>query len=179
MEKETNHAFNKDLYLLGVDDDGVKYWLEAPEWQCGWYWAFGYIETYTNNNDPSRVRDINSHEHWDSKITGKHEHYDHEKGCFVLDRDYVHHINEFKGFKDTTLTDSEAWEVADLMQSFYTLRKTAEYYRHGGSHISSPQNSDECKDSELEKRINEVDLPKIFKRVVEIFTVPALQEATP
>ena len=37
------------FYLLGRDEEGINYWLEEPSWDCGWYWGFGYVETYTTN----------------------------------------------------------------------------------------------------------------------------------
>ena len=58
---------------------------------------------------------------------GKQETY--EKGAFVLGSDYIHHINEHPDFKETTLTDNESWELSDLMQSAYTLKKTAELFQ--------------------------------------------------
>jgi len=63
MKKTKKHAFGKDVYLLGKDKHGIYYWLESPKWDCGWYWGFGYIETYTNNKQPQLAKDINSHEH--------------------------------------------------------------------------------------------------------------------
>ena len=58
IKKEKDHAFGKDVYLLGKDAEGVKYWLESPSWDCGWYWGFGYVETYQRNWRPSLARDI-------------------------------------------------------------------------------------------------------------------------
>ncbi len=58
MQKQMDHAFNKDVYLLGKDSEGISYWLEAPSWDCGWYWGFGYVETYRSNRKPSTARDI-------------------------------------------------------------------------------------------------------------------------
>jgi len=66
LPKKQTKAFGKKIYLLGEDADGIKHWLEEPSWDCDWYWGFGYIETYTNNNNPSNSRDIESHTHWDS-----------------------------------------------------------------------------------------------------------------
>jgi hypothetical protein len=63
MEKQKDHAFGKDVYLLGTDENGIRYWLEAASWDCGWYWGFGYIETYKNNQTPSKAQDFDSHEH--------------------------------------------------------------------------------------------------------------------
>lgn len=66
LKKKTLHVFSKDIYLLGRDKDGVNYWLEAPSWDCGWYWGFGYVETYTNNGNPEKAQDISSHQHIDT-----------------------------------------------------------------------------------------------------------------
>lgn len=26
-------------FLLGVDEEGVRYWLEQASWNCDWYWG--------------------------------------------------------------------------------------------------------------------------------------------
>lgn len=65
MNKKKSFAFGKDIYLLGRDKYGTFYWLEAPSWNCGWYWGFGYVETYTNNRSPKNSKDISSHSHFD------------------------------------------------------------------------------------------------------------------
>ena len=43
MLKRKSFAFNKDIYFLGTDKNGVNYWLEAAKWNCGWYWGGGYV----------------------------------------------------------------------------------------------------------------------------------------
>ena len=58
MKKQTTTAFKKKIYLLGADAEGTKYWLEAPSWDCDWYWGFGYVETYTNNNCKYSIQGI-------------------------------------------------------------------------------------------------------------------------
>lgn len=63
MKKKISRAFNKNVYLLGKDTHNTYYWLEEPRWDCGWYWGFGYIETYTYNKRPDLSRDISSHQH--------------------------------------------------------------------------------------------------------------------
>lgn len=35
LEKQKIRKFNRDMYLLGIDEDGTKYWLQAPSWDCG------------------------------------------------------------------------------------------------------------------------------------------------
>lgn len=158
LNKKKSHAFGKDCYLLGKDSDGVFYWLESPSWDCGWYWGFGYIETYTNNKNPSASRDITSHQHFDGFV-GKKD----AKG------NYVHHINESSDLVETVLTESESWELSDLMKRFYTLRESAEIFGRGTAHLTSNTRHDST-NKDIVKYINEVELPAIFKAVLDILT---------
>ena len=68
-KKIINNVFGKNIYLLGQDKDGINYWLESPSWDCAWYWGFGYVETYTNNRNPAKAKDITLHTHLDSVMT--------------------------------------------------------------------------------------------------------------
>ena len=169
IDKKKSNAFGKDIYLLGEFEGGEYFWLENAKWDCGWYWGFGYIETYTNNLCPSKSRDISSHQHYDGLFFGKGESYDHEKGCFKLNSEYKHTIKDNKNVIACTLTGKEQWELADLMKSFYTLKDMAEIYHQGNSHLTSNQRLS-FEDKDAEKNINKVLLPKLFARVYEILT---------
>ena len=140
MKKQTTVAFNKKIYLLGKDAEGTKYWLAAPSWDCNWYWGFGYVETYTNNNYPNRSRDINSHQHFDS---------------LFLNDSKVNAFDAFKAFfKETTLDQKEIHLLIDYMSSFYKLKDVAKTLGVGYSNMT-----------ETAKEINEKILPAIFKRI--------------
>ena len=140
MKKQTTIAFKKKIYLLGADAEGTKYWLEAPSWDCDWYWGFGYVETYTNNDCPSRARDIESHQHFD--------------GLF-LNNSTVSAFDTFKAFfKETTLDQKEIHLLIDYMSSFYKLKDVAKTLGVGYSNMT-----------ETAKEINEKILPAIFKRI--------------
>lgn len=154
MKKMKSHAFKKDCYLLGQDKYNDYIWLEAASWNCSWYWGFGYIEVYTNQLKPNIARDITSHSHW-SGLVGKQD-----------DGKYLHHINEY--LKVSVLTDSESWRLSDLMQSFYTLKESAELLGRGGSHLSSSGNLEILKNLTMVKTINEIMLPAIFAEVYKI-----------
>jgi len=167
INKQKTSAFGKDVYLLGVNKSGEYIWLESAKWDCDWYWGFGYIETYTNNKYPAISKDITSHSHW-SGLVGKQERYNSDKQCFCLDSKYVSHLNENPDIESTVLTDKESWELADLMQSFYTLRDTAEICHSGNSHLTTT--GIDLKNQELENHINKMLLPKIFERVYQILT---------
>lgn len=170
LPKEKDHAFGKDVYLLGRDKDGARLWLESPRWECGWYWAFGYVETYgvnTNNAQPRTARDINSHSHVDSLIFKKPEYYDFEKKAFVLGSDYLHHWNEIPDLRATVLSERESREFSDLMKSFYTLKETAQLYYSGNSHLTSSSRLS-LKNPAALKRINEKEIPAVTAAVLSI-----------
>ena len=151
MKKQTTTAFKKKIYLLGADAEGTKYWLEAPSWDCDWYWGFGYVETYTNNDCPSRARDINSHQHFDS---------------LFLNDSKVNAFDAFKEFfKETTLNDKEIWLLIDYMYSFYALKRAAGILSMGYSHMTEKAKLLEVQNIEMAKEINEKILPAIFKQI--------------
>ena len=115
IKKQKSNAFNKDIYLIGKDKDGVKYWLEAPSWDCGYYWGFGYVETYTNNNNPSKAKDITSHQHLDSLI--KYGKFPFEEMTIDLERmEYL--ISKINGFysrkKTLEIIDKNSYEYKYL-----------------------------------------------------------------
>ena len=160
MKKEKRFAFGKNIYLLESDKDGVKYWLEEASWDCGWYWGFGYVETYTNNRNPEKAKDIDSHQHFD--------------GLFLKN-------NIFDSFKemliDTPLTDKEIWQLLELMKTFYTLKNNAELYHHGGSYITNNVLKDILKNEIGENKINKEIMPKLFEEIYKILTPETESEA--
>jgi len=148
MNKQKSHAFGKDVYFLGVDKDGYNLWLEAASWDCDWYWGFGYIETYSNNGDPSKARGISSHSNFDSMLL--------KESKFLLSDIGV----------ESPLTKKEQWRLADLMKSFYTLKEAAAVFGRGGSHIAGT--SDYLKQPEMVEKINKELLPELFKEVYKL-----------
>lgn len=151
MKKQTTTAFKKKIYLLGADAEGTKYWLEAPSWDCDWYWGFGYVETYTNNDYPNRSRDINSHQHFDS---------------LFLNDSKVNAFDAFKEFfKETTLSEKEIWLLIDYMYSFYALKRAAGILSMGYSHMTEKAKLSEVQSTGMSKEINEKILPAIFKQI--------------
>lgn len=150
MKKQTTQAFNKKIYLLGADANGKKYWLKAPSWDCGWYWGFGYVETYTNNNHPERAKDIKSHQFFDDLFF--------DNG--------ICGYNAFKNFfVDTTLTNDEIWRLCDYMKTFYTLKAAAKLFGHGHSYYTSKAKIQILQDDDLTQNINEKMMPELFKQI--------------
>jgi hypothetical protein len=151
IKKRSDFAFGKEVYLLGSDSDGTTYWLEAPSWDCGWYWGFGYIETYTNNTYPSSSLDIVSHQHatdfyseWCRKI-----------------------------LKEKTFSDDEKWELCELFMNFYTLKNLAETQKHEGkegNYTGKRNGFDYRKLLRADVDINRDCLPFVMAKIVSILS---------
>lgn len=150
IEKQKSYAFGKDVYFLGADADGVWYWLEAPSWDCNWYWGLGYVETYTNNYLPGLSRDINSHQHFDSMVQG------------VCPEDFK------RVFPETPFSDSELWKLQELMRAMYLARKYSDMLHMGGAHITTNPCRDAIQNSDEYERINKVLIPKMWDELVKI-----------
>lgn len=160
LAKTKSKAFGKYVYLLGADEDGVYYWLESPTWDCGWYWGFGYIETYTNNQYPHLASDISSHQHADNFLG--------------------EYFTEFNGskprLKKRTFTDKEGWELSELFETFYTLRKAAELFGRGKSNVADTSVRINMK--RAAKRINTIEIPKVTNRILQILSPKNAENCT-
>jgi len=158
MNKRTEEAFGKKIYLLGKNKYDENVWLEAPSWDCNHYWGFGYLETYTNNNNPQNARDITSHTHYNTTIT------------ITVNKEYKHHINENPNFKETTLTNKEAWKLSELMKTFYILKETSELFETGSAHIATNPCNKLLKNKKLYNLINKKLLPAIFEEIDKLLS---------
>lgn len=168
LKKKVDSAFGKKVYLLGADPNNKWIWLEEATWDCGWYWGFGYLETYTNHRKPSMSSDIRSHQHFDGFLWGKDKVYDFDKKTFVCD-EYHHHWNESSLITATTLSKEESWQLSDLMKSYYTLREASDIFHSGSSHLCSVKGCDLISQAMYDE-INKVLMPRIFEQVYKILT---------
>ena len=147
LEKKKSHAFGKDVYLIG-SIDGKYRWLEAPKWDCGWYWGFGYVEEYTSHQYPNISKDIVSHQHMSSLLINGYE---------------------FSKFDGIVLNDKEKWQFAELFKQFYLLREMAEF-----SHKEKPSCNiaeslvDHGNLKSWNEEINTVMIPKITSKILEL-----------
>lgn len=158
IKKQKDHAFGNDAYLLGKDEYGIKYWLKSPSWDCGWYWGFGYVETYQQNWAPSKARDINSHTHINSSFCR-----------YVVNGNYIHNIYDCPTLATTTFTKGEGWELSELFAQFYTLKESAELFHKGKSNVSSTTVV-HYETVEIAEKINKEMIPAITARIIEILT---------
>lgn len=153
VNKQKKHAFGKDIYFLGQDENGVNYWLEAASWDCSWYWGGGYVETYTNNKNPEIAKDIESHQHFD--------------GLFFKGNKNAHDLFvEF--FPVHPFTDSEVWKICELMKAFYTARAYSDMLHRGSANYTANPAADIIKSSKEYDRINKNVIPAIMKELYKI-----------
>lgn len=154
VKKWVINKFGHTCYFLGRDKYGKNYFLQNAKFDCGWYWGGGYVETYTNNKNPERAKDIEMHTHFDSLFFNNPR------------------KNAFNGFKEyfpeTPFTDSEIWKICELMKAFYIARNYSDMLYTGGAHYTSNPAAEIIK-SEIEyKRINETVIPEIMNELYKI-----------
>lgn len=155
MKKRKSHAFGKDVYLLGLGQDGQFYWLEQATWDCDWYWGLGYVETYTRSESPERSRDINSHSHFDSMFFKK------TALCNEVFADF---------FTDTPLSKKEMWKLLELMRAAYIARAYSDMLHTGGAHISQNPAKETIENQEEYTRINHEVIPALMAEVYELLS---------
>lgn len=154
MNKQKIHVFGKDAFLLGESASGTRYYMEKFSWDCGWYWGGGYVETYTNNRNPEKSKDIRSHQHFD--------------GLFLNDRK-MNGFDKFKNFfVKTPFSDREIWQICELMKSFYICREYSDIINRGGAHYTTNPAADIIKSETEYHRINDTVIPAIAENLYKI-----------
>ena len=153
MKKQVKTILKNKNYLLGINQDNEKVWLQEATFDCDWYWGIGYIEIYN-----SSFTDINTHSHFNYLFLNDNIH----KG-------YIHY------FKDSTLNDNEIWLLLEYMKTLYTIRTYADTLTRGGSHITSNPLNDIIKNNDELERINKVLIPTILQNVHNLLTLKGVK----
>lgn len=152
-KKFSMEKFGKKCYFLGQSRDGTNYFIEEAKWDCGWYWGGGYIESYTNNNNPVLSKDIESHSHFSTMFFGRNK-------------------NAFDAFKEffinNPFTDDEIWQICELMKSFYIAREYSDMLYLGGAHYSTNPAKDAIQNNKEYKRISKEVIPTIME---DLYTI--------
>lgn len=150
LNKQIIHVFNKTYYLLGKDIAGTKWYLQKSTWDCGWYWSFGYLESFTNNKNPEKSKDIRCHTHLNSLFQESSENA----------------FNALKNFfSESVFEDDQLFEFVDYIETGYQLREAAKLFADGYSHYTE-RSKDPCIiKPELVKEINEIMIPSINARL--------------
>lgn len=131
----------KSLYI--GNNDGQRIYLTRPSFDCNWYWGFGYLGNR------------NCHYHLDGIAKGENiNFYDalkkHFGASFIVKGDAV-------------------WKFAEIVLTIYTLKKTAELFHLGGSHMTTNPAADTLKaKSDWEKEINEVLIPRQVEELYKL-----------
>lgn len=155
----------KEVLLLGKGKDGKNLYLVKASWDCGWYWGFGYVQSYNRGG-------IEWHTHIDSSFMGVQKVWDIDKNKFV-ETDYIHNIYDAPILAETTFSKEEGWQLSELFKQFYKFKEVAEILHIGGAGITTlcdylkidyPEKEARCKE------INEVILPQIFEKIYSILT---------
>lgn len=125
--------------LLGSNHAEGKIYLIKPKWECDWYWSFGWI----GNNDLL----INLDKLGNSNI------YDNIKGFIP----------------DAQLSGTNLWKFCELAESIYTLKKSAELFHRGGSHIIHIQKYKEImQNKEQCRHLNYVIIPALIDELYKV-----------
>lgn len=115
---------------------------------AGWYWGLGYVEVFTK-----KYFDIEEHTHFDS---------------LFLKKNIYDSFLEY--FEDITIEKEEIWKLLELMSTAYKMRSYSDLLYCGGSHITTNELTNEIKNKEEYKRINNVLIPKILEKVYKLLS---------
>lgn len=143
LEKEKMHWHGNTYYLLGIDEDNTKYYLQRGTFDCGWYWSGGYINTFNRTKS-----DISLHTHYKTGDVNGNKFSD-----ITGDNCGFNAI-----FKQTTLTDDEKWTFHELMRTFYIMQEAMELAHRGGANISSYK--------PLKEQIQNNDIYEYYKKLI-------------
>ncbi len=155
LKKEKINVFNDSYYLLGTGYGGTKYYLQKAKFECGWYWGIGYVETFTNNKNPVRSRDIQTHQHFKNLfLDGKHKNFIEEKNILI----------------NSPFSEKERWKIVEIMESLYIARKYSDFLYCGGGHYTENPAKNIIKNNQEYARINNIVIPALLEELEKILT---------
>ena len=133
-----------DKIFLGTGAKGEgRLYLEKHQWDCGWYWGFGYIGN----------AGVHTHIEFLIKRREKYDRY---------------WVDVSHQFKSTWITQDQWWILRDLFISAYAFKRAAEVYRYGG-HQTEAANTFRILNSERAADINR-DLEVLLERIWILLT---------
>ena len=152
LKKQKILKFERERFLLGIrKEDNKKVYLAKANWDCDWYWGFGYVNTFDRHD------------------TYDHYHFD---GLFLKGRIF----ESFKDyFADTTLDDDEIWALLGYMKEFYIMQKYAELMQYGNyitsRAVSVLEEKNKTKNKEEAERINKILIPELLEKIYQLLTI--------
>lgn len=138
----TNTLFTEKVLLGKVD--GLNTYLAEPSWDCDWYWGFGYVQNRDMHTHCDSIQSMERTNMWDA-------------------------MKSFFDEGTLTLSEKDLWTFCELVQTFYTLKKTAELYLRGGANYTTNPLRDVLKNEAKYGRINKVLLPQVFDEIYKLF----------
>lgn len=128
-------------YLLGIDNNGITYWLPEPTW-AGYSWDFYRIRCRIKSNG--------------------YDTYDAQDFYPTLWGE------ENSILSDTTFNRDEGWDLVELLYRFYLFRKVVDIFTFDqGLTLATPIS---MKDKIKAEEINEQILPPIMNKIISILT---------
>ena len=125
---------------------GARIYLSRPKFDCDWYWGFGYL-----GND-------RCHYHLNGVTEGKNINF----------RDaLLAHFGDSFIIKDEALV----WQFSEIVLTIYTLKKAAEMFYRGGSHMTTNPDAASLKKTEWVDEINNVLIPRQIAALYKILEV--------
>ena len=121
IPKQVSRRNGHLYFLLGKDANGCKYWLQQHQWDCDWYWSFGYVRSFTQNFLPEKAKDIETHTHFKS---------------LFLNGEYIENYKVFFS-GGVTLEDKDIWKLIEAMEEFYIAERYYEFLYSKNAHITS------------------------------------------
>ena len=155
LKKKIVHAFGDTYYLLGKDEDGVKWYLRKSTWDCSWYWGFGYLDSFTNNACPEKSKDISGHTHLSLLMAEFHG-----NGVDALKNH----------FKECVLADDELFRFVDYVKTGYALKEAAELFGLGHSNYTEKAKIDDLVKPDWVNEINEKMIPEINAEIEKMLS---------
>ena len=155
LKKKIVRAFGNTYYLFGKDEDGVKWYLQKSTWDCGWYWGFGYLDSFTNNACPEKSKDIAGHTHLSSLMAE----FDGNGFDALKNR-----------FKECVLADDELFRFVDYAKSVYALKEAAELFGRGHSNYTEKAKIGDLVKPDWVKEINEKMIPEIDAEIEKMLS---------
>lgn len=146
----TSSHFDGDVFIV------------RPTWECGWYWGFGYLERWNG-----RKGDIDFHTHIDIQFS---ENKDGRRCSW------------YEGMKDkfdqgdVFENDKQRWKFLEIVKTIYNLQMTAEVLGRGGSHYGNNPLSEEIKNHDEVRRINNYLIPKLIDEMYKTLGIVSDEE---
>lgn len=124
-------------------EDNKDIYLDAPQWDCDWYWSFGYLGNKNCHYHLSGYQDRRNINMYDA-----------------LKADYI--LNP--------KIEDNLWLFCELSLTIYSLKETAEILGRGGSYMTTNPLASIIKNTDEVLRLNSIVIPACLDKLFEIIS---------